>query len=144
MVAFGFYGSSKSGKTSTIARITAALRKKGYSVVAIKHTHLDVRVDESAEDTKRLRDVGALCSALSAKEQSYIVFDRPLSAKYLLKMLEPLCDVVLVEGFRDAGIKKFAFGNTDMTDGTLFRYSDDRFEEVLELIEEEIRRVRCL
>jgi len=28
MVAFGFYGSSKSGKTSTITRITAALRKK--------------------------------------------------------------------------------------------------------------------
>jgi len=70
MVAFGFYGSSKSGKTSTITRITAALRKKGYSVVAIKHTHLDVRVDESAEDTKRLRDAGALCSALSAKSRA--------------------------------------------------------------------------
>jgi len=113
-------------------------------VVAIKHTHLDVRVDESAEDTKRLRDAGALCSALSAKEQSYIVFDRPLSAEYLLKMLEPLCDVVLIEGFRDAGVQKFAFGDTDLTEGTLFRYSDDRFEEVLELIEEEMRRIRCL
>jgi molybdopterin-guanine dinucleotide biosynthesis protein B len=144
MVAFGFYGSSKSGKTSTIARITAELRRKGYSVVAIKHTHLDVRVDERAEDTKRLRDAGALCSALSAKEQSYIVFDRPLSADYLLKILEPLCDVVLVEGFRDAKIKKFAFGDTDVTDGTLFRYSDDRFEEVLGLIEEGMRGVRCL
>lgn len=137
MVAFGFYGSSNSGKTQTIERLIRALKEKGYSVTAVKHTHLEVRIDEG-KDTELFRSSGALCSALSAKDQSFIVFDRPLGIEDLLRILEPICDVVLVEGFRDARIKKFVFGDAEPTEGTLFRYSDERFEEILAIVEQGI------
>jgi len=140
MVAFGFYGSSNSGKTETIVKLIRALKEKGYRAIAVKHTHLDVRVDEEkGKDTERFRDAGAICSLLSAKEQSFLVYDRALNLNEILEILEPMCDVVLVEGFRDANIKKFVFGDAEETESTLFRYSDDRFEEVLALIEQAIK-----
>jgi len=137
MVAFGFYGSSNSGKTQTIERLIGALKERDYDVIAVKHTHLDVRIDEG-KDTERFRSSGALCSALSAKDQSFIVFERQLGVEDLLMILEPICDVVLVEGFRDARMKKFVFGDAEPTEGTLFRYSEERFDEVLAIIEQGI------
>ncbi len=138
MVAFGFYGSSNSGKTETIERLIRALKEKGYRVIAVKHTHLDVRVDEG-KDTERFRDAGAICSLLSAKEQSFLVYDRALGIEEILEILEPVCDVVLVEGFRNANIKKFVFGDAEETESTIFRYSNARFGEVLALIEQAIK-----
>jgi molybdopterin molybdotransferase len=138
MVVFGFYGSSNSGKTETIERLIRALKEKGYRVIAVKHTHLDVRVDEG-KDTERFRDAGAICSLLSAKEQSFLVYDRALGIEEILEILEPVCDVVLVEGFRNANIRKFVFGDAEETESTIFRYSNARFGEVLALIEQAIK-----
>ncbi|MDY6985535.1 MAG: molybdopterin-guanine dinucleotide biosynthesis protein B [Candidatus Thermoplasmatota archaeon] len=141
MVAFGFYGSSNSGKTTVIEELIRALKERGYEVIAVKHTHLDVRADEG-KDTQRFRKAGALFSVLSAKEQSSIVLDRALGIEEILRVMEPLCDVVLVEGFKGASIKNFVFGDAEETESTIFRYSDERFEEVLEIIERAIGAAR--
>lgn len=138
MVAFGFYGNSNSGKTTVIERVIRALKERGYKVIAVKHTHLDVRADEG-KDTERFRKAGALFSVLSAKEQSSMVFDRALGIEEILRVMEPLCDVVLVEGFKGTNIKNFVFGDAEETESTIFRYSDERFGEVLEIIEQAIK-----
>lgn len=138
MVAFGFYGNSNSGKTTVIERVIRALKERGYKVIAVKHTHLDVRADEG-KDTERFRKAGAIFSVLSAKEQSSIVLDRALGIEEILRVMEPLCDVVLVEGFKGAGIKNFVFGDAEETESTIFRYSDERFGEALEIIEQAIK-----
>jgi Molybdopterin-guanine dinucleotide biosynthesis protein len=112
-------------------------RKKGYRVATVKHTHLDIKLDRENEDTKKHREAGAFVSTLCAKNETSIIFSDPLKLEEILKVLEPLCDIVLVEGFKDAKIKKFSFGNVEFTEGTLFKYDKKRFKEVLEIIEKD-------
>ena len=133
MVAYGFYGESNSGKTTTIERILEVLSSK-YEIIVIKHTHLNVKLDDNG-DTKRFRNSGAYMSCLSAREQTHILADKGLSVETLLSALEPLCDMVLVEGFRDAKIPKFAFGETEITEGTIMRCDENSFDEIMRIID---------
>jgi len=138
MKTFGFYGERHSGKTTVIEKIIKELVKKGYRVATVKHTHLDIKLDRENEDTKKHREAGAFVSTLCAKNETSIIFSDPLKLEEILKVLKPLCDIVLVEGFKDAKIKKFGFGNVEFTEGTLFKYDKKRFKEVLEIIEKDL------
>lgn len=109
MKSFCITGHSGSGKTTLLEGLIPRFVARGLKVSLIKHTHHDFDVDKPGKDSYRLREAG--CSEvmlLSNKRWALMheLRDDPepdLSAQ--LALLAP-CDLVLVEGYKQAAMPK--------------------------------------
>ena len=107
-----FVAYSGTGKTTLLEKLLPLLQQAGIRVSYIKHTHHAVELDQPGKDSYRLREAGArqvmLASAtrwalLQENQQPQQEPDLPA----LLAQLDPSqCDLVLVEGFKHAGLPK--------------------------------------
>lgn len=100
MTIVAFSGPSGSGKTRLLVRLIPALRRRGLTVGALKHSGHAHSLDEPGKDSARLRRAGAAAVALQGPaELAY--FGPPLAggARALARLLPPV-DLVLAEGFR--------------------------------------------
>jgi molybdopterin-guanine dinucleotide biosynthesis protein B len=94
-----FSGASGSGKTTLLLRLIPALRARGLTVAALKHSGHVHPFDRPGKDSARLRRAGAVAVALSGpREVAY--FGPPRHAVAELVALLPPCDLVLAEGFK--------------------------------------------
>jgi len=94
-----FSGASGSGKTTLLVKLIPALRARGLTVAALKHSGHEHPFDRPGKDSARLRGAGALAVALSGpREVAY--FGPPRQALAELVALLPPCDLVLAEGFK--------------------------------------------
>lgn len=98
-----FTGYSGSGKTTLIIALIHALRSRGLTVGAIKHTHHPLN-EENRGDTSRFRGAGAE-PVILANNGEGVVFGSHGTSRMtyaspadILKAFET--DVVLVEGFK--------------------------------------------
>ena len=74
MKIFAVYGSSKSGKTTTVVEILKELRVRGYSVSTIKNVHVEHFVfDVVGNDTWRHWKAGAEVVGLRAPDESILI-----------------------------------------------------------------------
>ena len=105
----GFVAYSGTGKTTLIEQLIAFLTERAYKVSVIKHTHHHFDIDKPGKDSYRHRESGA-SEVLMVSDQRWVLMHElrqsaePTMEEQLCK-LSP-CDLVIVEGFKDARIPK--------------------------------------
>ncbi len=102
---FAVYGSSKSGKTTTVVEIIKELRLRGYSVGTIKDVHIENFVgDTVGKDTWRHWKAGAEMVSLRSPNESIIMIKRPVSLDELIGHFQS--DYLVLEGFKAITLPK--------------------------------------
>lgn len=109
MKAFAITGYSGSGKTTLIEKLLPLLTQRGLRVSVIKHAHHDFDVDRPGKDSFRHRQAGAAEVLLAANARWVLMSElrgapEPTLAEYLSRFSP--CDLVLVEGFKHAEVRK--------------------------------------
>jgi molybdopterin-guanine dinucleotide biosynthesis adapter protein len=105
MKVFAVYGSSKSGKTTTVVEIVKELRLRGYSVATIKDVHVNNFVfDAYGKDTWRHWKAGAEVVGLRAPNESILMIKRSVMLDELISHIHS--DYLVLEGFRGATLPK--------------------------------------
>lgn len=101
-----FFGPSGGGKTTLLEGVVRRLKEHGWRVAVIKHTHHHVLLDRPGKDSWRLGEAGADIVAVSSPDRlaTFERVGRELGLKRLLLSLQGRVDVVLCEGFKDAGV----------------------------------------
>ncbi|TET21788.1 MAG: molybdopterin-guanine dinucleotide biosynthesis protein B [Candidatus Cloacimonadota bacterium] len=153
---FSFIGHSNSGKTTLIARIITELKKRRYSVGAVKSSSVACEVDSKGKDSYRLREKGADPVLLVSKSDIALFSqnngDNP---KDLIERYFPNSDFVLIEGGKNwNGIKKIeviaalekrlplkekpiAIISDERVDAHIPQFKRDEVEEIVNLLEKE-------
>jgi len=99
------YGSSKSGKTTTVVEIVKELRLRGYSVATIKNVHAnDFVFDTVGKDTWRHWKAGAEVVCLRAQNESILMIKRSVTLDELISHIHS--DYLVLEGFRGTALPK--------------------------------------
>jgi molybdopterin-guanine dinucleotide biosynthesis protein B len=106
---FGFAGYSGAGKTTLIENLVPKLVAQGLTVSLIKHAHHGFDIDRPGKDSYRHREAGCT-EVLLTSDQRWVLMhelrgraELPLQEEF--ELLSP-CDLVLVEGYKDAPIPK--------------------------------------
>lgn len=105
----GFIGHSGSGKTTLIEQLIARLVADGMKVSLIKHAHHGFDIDRPGKDSYRHREAGG-SEVLVISDKRWVLMhelrEEPEPSLFeQLALLSP-CDIVLVEGFKNADIPK--------------------------------------
>ncbi|MCD6356396.1 MAG: molybdopterin-guanine dinucleotide biosynthesis protein B [Anaerolineaceae bacterium] len=129
----GFYGYSKSGKTSLIIRLVSELKREGYKIAVIKRTDKWIHSEPAGKDTGSYRAAGAKITAFSSKSETNFVMPTYMKLAQILENLHMFMDVdlVIVEGAYDSNICKIRLGEIPEREKTIFTYDGD-FSKVKE------------
>ena len=106
-------GFKNSGKTAFIEKLISACREAGRCVGVVKHHgHGELDKHDQHKDTGKFRDSGARVTGIAAGGALEMIWDRPGKEWKLEEMIAfyqimPV-DIVLVEGFKGAGLEKIA------------------------------------
>ena len=126
----GFAGYSGSGKTTLIKQLVASLKDRGQYAAIVKHAHHAFDIDHPGKDSYEFRKAGAAQVLVgSAERWALITETRATGEAELSEFLSHLaiddCDIVLVEGFRDARFPKIEVHRR--TEERPLFYPDDEF-----------------
>jgi len=93
-------GNSDTGKTTLIEKLVPDLKKRGYTVGTVKHTHHGFTMDQEGKDTFRHQKAGAdTVVAVSPRRIAIVKRSSLDSLEAALPFVEDR-DIVLVEGFK--------------------------------------------
>lgn len=93
-------GRSQSGKTTLIEKLIPELKRRGYRIGTIKHTHHDVNFDRTGKDSWRHRQAGADTVIVAAPHAIAMVKDQGHGVPDdLLAYFEDV-DLVITEGYK--------------------------------------------
>ena len=105
----GFAAFSGTGKTTLLKKLIPQLSHTGLSVAVVKHAHHQFEIDIPGKDSYELRHAGAKQVLISSKRR-FVEIKEVEQEKTLDQCLaqvdSSLCDLILVEGFKHASIKK--------------------------------------
>ncbi|MEZ4526178.1 MAG: molybdopterin-guanine dinucleotide biosynthesis protein B [Desulfobacterales bacterium] len=65
------------GKTTLIEKLIPELKKRGYRIGTVKHTHHTIEADKKGKDSARHKMAGADTVILAAQNQIFMVKDMP-------------------------------------------------------------------
>jgi len=105
----GIAGWKNSGKTTLAVRLIEELTRRGLAVSSLKHAHHDFQIDMGDTDSARHRRAGARQVAIVSPDRWAVITElKGQSEPALDDMLTRLapCDLVIVEGFKQAPIPK--------------------------------------
>lgn len=139
----GIYGYHKSGKTLFLENLMDEIKVRGYRAAAIKHLGEDFREDLSG-DTGRLARAGYDPIVAISNEMFTIRMSGYHDLSKVISMVEFLSDpdVIFIEGFKHARIKKIAVGDIRELPGTVMRISSvlsNEFDQVVKFIIDQIK-----
>jgi molybdopterin-guanine dinucleotide biosynthesis protein B len=104
---------SNSGKTTLICRLIPALAQLGIRVSVIKHTHHQIQIDHPGKDSFQIRQAGAVQTLVGDAKNWALISQTHINQAdadeldYLLQQLDTsMCDLVLLEGFKQAPVAK--------------------------------------
>ncbi|MFQ6617634.1 MAG: molybdopterin-guanine dinucleotide biosynthesis protein B [Fidelibacterota bacterium] len=102
-----FVGHSGCGKTSIIIGLISHLRKKGYKVGAVKHTHHNFSVDYPGKDSYRFYRAGAQRILIASDRKGvFIEYMNSIDSNFDFDKYFSDVDIVIGEGFKKKGIPK--------------------------------------
>ena len=103
-----FVGKSGSGKTTLLEGVIAELKKRGYKVAIVKHSHHADDLDVADKDTWRFTKAGSVISAINSLDNLAIYrrmehyFDPQEISNFILWDY----DLILTEGFKGSQYPK--------------------------------------
>ncbi|MBM2826574.1 MAG: molybdopterin nucleotidyltransferase and molybdopterin-guanine dinucleotide biosynthesis protein [Dehalococcoidia bacterium] len=103
-----FVGRSGSGKTSFLEALLPELKRRGYEVGVIKHSHHPLQLDQPGKDSWRFAQAGSRVVAASS-QGSFGLMERPireLSLGEIVHLMEGKVDIILAEGYKGSGAPK--------------------------------------
>lgn len=109
MKAIGVAGWSGAGKTTLIEQLIPWLTARGLRVSVVKHAHHRFDIDRPGKDSWRHREAGASEVLITSAGRWALLHElrdeaEPTLATQLARLAP--CDLVLVEGYRDADLPK--------------------------------------
>ena len=115
-----FVGHSNSGKTTLIEKLIPELKRRGYRIGTIKHTHHGFSMDQKGKDTYRHRAAGADAVLAASPGQIALVKSMPEdSLDSLLPYFQDM-DIVLVEGYKQEKKPKIEVFRSQINQTPLF------------------------
>lgn len=133
-------GFSKTGKTTTVTRLVAELRRRGYSVGTVKDIHYQgFAMDQPGTDTYKHALAGAARVAALGERETDLLFSRRMEIDALLKYYKE--DFILLEGDSGADCPVILTGKTEHD---LDRKLSDRVIAVSGLIAEQRKEYKGL
>jgi molybdopterin-guanine dinucleotide biosynthesis protein B len=103
MKVFGLAGWSGSGKTTLVVKLLPELKRRGFSISTVKHTHHSFDIDKPGKDSYEHRRAGASEVMVSSSTRWALL--RELRGEpepdleALIARMTPV-DILLVEGFK--------------------------------------------
>jgi len=122
-----FVAPSGTGKTSLLETVIAELSRLGYQVAAVKHDAHRIELDTEGKDSWRLRQAGAANTLLVGRNQIVWMGSDHGGAKLdaLIELFCPDADIVVVEGFRSAGLDTICVERPEVADDRWVRPDPD-------------------
>jgi molybdopterin-guanine dinucleotide biosynthesis protein B len=126
-VVIGFYGESKTGKTTLIVEILKRLKNEGLKVATVKITDKSIGIDTEEKDTWRYAKAGSELVVFSSPIETDFIHKRSTTISEIINNIEKIDEfnVVLVEGSHDKNIPKIRLGNIKERENTIFTYDGD-------------------
>jgi len=101
----GFVAPSGTGKTTLLVEVIQRLVHDGFDIGAVKHDSHRIELDTEGKDSWRMRQAGAAALLVGMNQIAWLSdSDRAPALEVLIDTFFSDRDVVLVEGFRSAGI----------------------------------------
>jgi molybdopterin-guanine dinucleotide biosynthesis protein B len=104
----GVVGGKDTGKTQVVEHLVRVLGARGFVVGTVKHVHDEVSLGPGAKDWARHLDAGAKCAVTLGAGLSVVLSCEDQDLEQVVGRYLSLCDCVVVEGFKHAGIPKVA------------------------------------
>lgn len=135
----GFYGESKSGKTTLITKLIKHLSADDLNVATVKITDKNIKLDSKGKDTCKHSEAGSNLVVLSsANETDYLVKKKQTINDIIKNMLNiGHFDIILIEGANDKETPKIRLGKIKQRVNTVFTYDGD-FEKLLDFVKNQI------
>ncbi len=106
----GIAGKSKSGKTTLLERVVAALTADGYRVGTIKHARGGFEMDREGSDSQRHFQAGARTAVVVSERQGQLALvsriEQEPDPEEIVQQYLTDTDIVLTEGFMRSDIPK--------------------------------------
>jgi molybdopterin-guanine dinucleotide biosynthesis adapter protein len=101
-------GKSSSGKTTLLEKLIAELKKRGYKVAIVKHSHHKDDLDTAAKDTWRFTKAGSEISAINSLDHLAIYrrMDNYFDPQDISNFVLWDFDILLTEGFKGSKYPK--------------------------------------
>jgi molybdopterin-guanine dinucleotide biosynthesis protein MobB len=93
-------GRSESGKTTLIELLIPELKRRGYRIGTIKHTHHALDVDQAGKDSSRHRAAGAHTVILASSGQIAMIKSTASNAVADLVQYFKDVDLLITEGYK--------------------------------------------
>jgi molybdopterin-guanine dinucleotide biosynthesis adapter protein len=105
----GVAGWKNSGKTTLTCRLVEEFTRRGLRVATIKHAHHAFNIDDGPTDSARHRRAGAGQVAIVSAARVAVISElagqpEPALAEIIARLTP--CDLIIVEGYKRAGIPK--------------------------------------
>ena len=114
-------GKSGSGKTTLLEGLIAELKRRGYKIAIVKHSHHAYELDKANKDTWRLSQSGSEISAIKSADNLAIFrrmehyFDPQEISNFILWDY----DLILTEGFKGSNYPKIEVHRRDQGEDLL-------------------------
>lgn len=115
-------GYSGSGKTQLLEGLVPELKKRGYRIAVVKHTHHTVEMDRPGTDSWRLYQAGADVVVLASQGKIFMV--KPVSQEQTVADIQRLLggnyDLIITEGFKEDRALKIEVHRKEDGPGLIF------------------------
>ncbi len=114
-----FVAPSGTGKTTLVEKVITALDQRGLRVAGIKHDAHRIELDTEGKDSWRMRKAGADTLLVGANQLAWMSDSTdtpPLDT--LVELFFSDADVVIVEGYRSAGLPTILVERPEVSDPT--------------------------
>jgi molybdopterin-guanine dinucleotide biosynthesis protein B len=101
-------GKSHSGKTTLLEKLIAELKRRGYRIAIIKHSHHKDDLDVAEKDTWRFTKAGSELSAINSLDHLAIYrhMDKFFDPQDIAGFIRWEYDILLTEGFKGSNYPK--------------------------------------
>lgn len=122
-----FVAPSGTGKTTLVEAVIAELSARGLRVAGVKHDAHRIELDTEGKDSWRMRKAGADTLLVGANQLAWMsdATDTPPLSD-LVRLFFTDADLVIVEGYRSAGLPTVLVERLEISDPTWHRPAEDR------------------